>query len=334
LADLRARLGTVLQNNGSPSEDLAVIDRRPNRYQSTFPSEIVTCRIGENGTLRLFCKYGGSDFDGAFGHRGGVSYEAAVYSRVLAPLRISAPRFYGAYVDRRSGQTWLMIEYLKGASRDISKTNEAVIHAARWIGRFHAINEDRVSWNQLRFLRRYDADYYRGWARRARELFRDYREELPWLPSTCATFERLVPGLLNERKTVIHGEYYPTNVIFQDGISRPADWQSAAVAVGEIDIAALTQNWPSYMVSRLVREYKKARWPRGEPDEFDEVFRIARVYMTLRWLGDPSLASPFVRRKIFSKRSGKLSLRSRNLVRKYRRFIENLNSEREWMDMA
>jgi len=31
-----------------------------------------------------------------------------------------------------------LIEYLKGASGTPAKLNDAVIHAARWIGRFHA----------------------------------------------------------------------------------------------------------------------------------------------------------------------------------------------------
>jgi len=326
---LSAGLNAVFRNNGSGSRGVTVLARQHNRFESTFASEIVTFQLGGNRTLRVFCKYGTSDFDKAFGHRGGVSYEAAVYSKVLAPLQTSTPAFYGVYREKSSRRTWLVIEYLKGASRDVSKTNDAVIHAARWIGRFHSLNEKRVSSNQLGFLRKYDAKYYVGWARRANRLFGHRRTERPWLPQLCARFEELVPYLLKARKTVIHGEYYPTNVIYQNGTSRPADWQSAAIAVGQIDLAALTQNWPKRMVERLGREYVRARWPKAEPDRFDRLFGIARVYMTLRWLGDPGLASPSIRRSIFSRRPGHLSIRSQNLVRKYRRFLEELRSEEE-----
>src|SRR6266852_5453469 len=127
-----------------------------------------------------------------------------------------------------------------------------------------------------------------------------------------------------------HGEYYPTNVIYQNRTSRPADWQSTAVAVGQIDLAALTQNWPRQMIRKLTLEYKRSRWPKGEPDEFDRLFGVARVYMILRWLGDPNLASPAIRRSILSRRTRQRSTASRLLVRKYRRFIELLNSEAEW----
>jgi len=326
---LTAGLKAVFRDNAYGNPRVTVLGRKPNRFESTFPSEIITCRLAGNGILSVFCKYGTSNFDNAYGHRGGVSYEAAVYKEVLAPLHTSAPAFYGAYMEKRSGQTWLLIEYLKEASRDISKTNDAVIHAARWIGRFHASNEERISSTRLGFLQKYDANYYVGWARRTNQLFGHQRSELPWLPRLCARFEELVPYLLRAKKTVIHGEYYPTNVIYQNGTSRPADWQSAAIAIGHIDLAALTQNWPRPMVRRLVREYKRTRWPNGEPDHFDWLFGIARVYMTLRWLGDPGLASPVVRRSIFSRRPPLLSMRSRNLVRKYRRFLEGLHSERE-----
>ena len=308
---------------------MTVLSRQPNLFESTFASEIITCRLVGDSTFRVFCKYGTSDFDKAYGHRGGVSYEATVYSKVLAPLHTSTPAFYGVYREKKPRRTWLLIEYLKGASRDASKTNDAVIHAARWIGRFHALNEKRISSSQLGFLRKYDAKYYVGWARRASRLFGRRRIERAWLPRLCARFEELVPYLLRARKTVIHGEYYPTNVIYQDGKSRPADWQSAAIAVGQIDLAALTQNWPKGMVERLAREYVRARWPGSEPDSFRRLFGIARVYMSLRWLGDPGLASPSIRRSIFSRRSEQLSMRSQNLVRKYRRFITELHSEGE-----
>ena len=329
---LTTGLNTVFHNYG-PDGNLTVLSRKRNMFESTFASEIITCRSLRNGTFRVFCKYGTNDFDKGYGHRGGVSYEASVYSEVLAPLRASTPTFYGVYNEKRSGRTWLLLEYVEGASQDISKTNDAVIHAARWIGRFHASSENQLSRRRLSFLRRYDEPYYVGWARRTNRLFGDRRSELPWLPRLCSMFEELVPDLLGARKTVIHGEYYPSNVVYRDRMSRPADWQSAAVAAGQIDLAALTQNWPRRMVNRMVREYKRTRWRGEEPDNFDRIFGIARVYMILRWLGDPNLASPAIRRSIFGRRTQKLSVGSQILVRKYRRFLEALDSERELLGL-
>jgi phosphotransferase family enzyme len=330
LKALTTGLITVFRSNGLARESVTILGRRPNRYESTFPSEIVTCRLDSKKTaLRLFCKYGTGKFDPAYGHRGDVSYEGQVYSKVLGPLHTSTAIFYGLYADKVSARPWLIIEYLEGASRDISKSTPAVIHAARWIGKFHAANENTLRTNRLNFLRRYDDKYYIGWARRTSRLFSNHKARLPWLQNVCTGFQGLVPHLLRGPKTIIHGEYYPTNVIYQNGLSRPADWQSTAVAVGEIDLAALTQNWPREIAERLQGEYRMARWPRGEHDHFDRLLGVAKLYMALRWLGDPSLLSPSLRRLVVSDRSERLSAQSMNLVRKHKKFIDELCSQGE-----
>ena len=43
---------------------------------------------------------------------------------------------------------------------------------------------------------------------------------------------------------MIHGEYYPHNILFQSGVVRPVDWETAALAPGEIDLATLCEGWP------------------------------------------------------------------------------------------
>ncbi len=90
---LTAALSTGLRHNGYIDGNLTVLERKPNPYGSTFPTEVVTCRPdGGAGTLRLFVKYGTREFDSVYGHRGNVSYEAKVYREVLQPLRTSTPR--------------------------------------------------------------------------------------------------------------------------------------------------------------------------------------------------------------------------------------------------
>src|SRR5439155_702258 len=88
-------------------------------------------------------------------------------------------------------------------------------------------------------------------------------------------------------RTVIHGEYFGLNIIYQNGTSWPADWQSAAIAPGEIDLASLTHSWPRPLVRKCEREYRRSRWPDGAPDDFPEILEAARAYMNFRWLGDP-----------------------------------------------
>src|SRR3989454_8070043 len=124
-----------------------------------------------------------------------------------------------------------------------------------------------------------------GWARRTRELFAHLQNRFPWLLDLCDEFGTLTPRLLEAPRTVIHGEYFGLNIIYQNGTSWPADWQSAAIAPGEIDLASLTHSWPRPLVRKCEREYRRSRWPDGAPDDFPEILDAARAYMNFRWLG-------------------------------------------------
>ena len=297
---LQAGLATALRHNGSAKADLTVLKRKANPYNSTFPTEIVTCRNQHNdGILHLFVKYGKGTFDSVYGHRGDLSYEAKVYREVLQPLHTSAPNFYGVYRDKLADIDWLIIEYLPAGHRaSWSRDPRAMTLSAKWIGKFHAANEKRLSNSRLKFLHSYDRDYYTGWARRTmRFIAHSQRLEtrFPWILSLCEEFQDMLPSLLESPRTIIHGECFGSNIVYQDSISRPIDWQSAAIAPGEIDLASLTLAWPGRFVKKMERRYQESRWPMGAPDSFAETLEAARFYMCLRWLGDPTLMSTWFR---------------------------------------
>jgi hypothetical protein len=271
-----ARLG-----DGAP----ALRERTPSEFMTSFPSEIATCELADGRRVRLLCKYGKTEAQHSHGHRGGVVYEAEVYRRVLRPLGASTPRFYGSHRDRDEF-TWLILEYLDRSHRVNKAPDEAIVLAAAWIGGFHAACEPRIDDVELSFLRRYDADYYQGWARRTLEFCAPSLERRPWLPVLCERFGAVVEELLRPPLTVVHGEYYPKNILFQDHAVYPIDWESAAIGRGEIDLASLIEGWPQDIATRCVEEYERARWPQGTPDGFERRFDAARAYMILRWLGD------------------------------------------------
>ena len=72
----------------------------------------------------------------------------------------------------------------------------------------------------------------------------------------------------------------------QDGVIYPVDWESAAIAAGEIDLASLTDRWPSSIIEQCELEYQHARWPQGAPVEFERRLTTARLYLHFRWLGE------------------------------------------------
>jgi aminoglycoside phosphotransferase (APT) family kinase protein len=109
--------------------------------------------------------------------------------------------------------------------------------AACWAGRFHAVHEAPTPGPALRFLNAYDAAYYAGWARRTAEYAGPLHQDFPWLAGVCRRFEGALAPLLEAPRTVIHGEFYPKNLLFRGGVVYPVDWESAAVGPGEIDLA-------------------------------------------------------------------------------------------------
>jgi hypothetical protein len=306
--ELEVGLATVLRRNGLTVGRLRLLDRKPNPRNSTFPTEIVSCmadRTGGGETIHLFVKYGMEQFDTVYGHRGNLLYEGRVYRDVLDGLELSTPKFYGIYKKKFVKAPWLVLEYMSnGHPASWLKDPQAMVRSARWIGKFHAYNENRIRDEKMRFLHRYDRDYFLGWSLRTKKLFQGAHSHFRWLAPLCDKFERKIPTLLRASQTIIHGEYFGNNVVDQSGLSRPIDWQSAAIGAGEIDLASLTNSWINPVAERCEREYVRSRWRNLPPDSFKETLEVARIYMDLRWLGDPFMMRPLVTtggRKVASK---------------------------------
>jgi len=64
------------------------------------------------------------------------------------------------------------------------------------------------------------------------------------------------------------------------------DWESAALAAGEIDLANLTLGCDNDLVGLCEQQYCLTRWPDGTPQDFDLRLTAARVFLHLRWLGE------------------------------------------------
>src|SRR5437016_6011176 len=163
---LIAGLTAALNGDGTSPHSVKVLDRKLPRFMSTFPNEIVTCRLPSGRKRRVFIKYTSGQGHNSFGHRGDVAYEAEVYQRLLRALPEFHPQCLGVHTDSKRGDTWLILEYAYRCVRvsDLSfhcstRQPRALAAAARWIGNFHANHEARVQDPQFAFLRCYDAEY-------------------------------------------------------------------------------------------------------------------------------------------------------------------------------
>ena len=64
------------------------------------------------------------------------------------------------------------------------------------------------------------------------------------------------------------------------------DWESAALAAGEIDLASLTWGWDDDLAELCRKQYCLARWPDGTPDDFTLRLTAARVFLHLQGLAE------------------------------------------------
>jgi hypothetical protein len=284
---LEGAISSAMAETGRGGGRVAVLEREASLYWSTFPIEIVTCRIDGRRPLRMLCKYS-SDEDGApYAPRGGPAYEALVYRHLLQWSPLTTPGFYGAYDEPVHGDTWLFLECLDPGARltkapDLDAT---MVRAASWIGRFHALQEGVPGERDASFLLTYDERHYRlDWARNGTSLGREQRDSHPWLPGLLERYEGLAAWMASAPRTVIHGEYYTKNILFRGERIYPVDWESAAVGIGELDLATLVEGWKADVVEAAVNAYRRARWPTGAPESFERMLEAARVYWQLCWL--------------------------------------------------
>jgi thiamine kinase-like enzyme len=283
----------------SKKGQLKILMRKPSSYYSTAPNEIITIRVDEEKTIQLFCKYSG-ETSYAHGTRGGVPYEARVYREVLQPLNLPFAKFYGEYTDKKTGETWLFLQYLDKNLRISEAHENAIVISAKWLGRFHRQNEKRISDSQFDFLQRYNSQYYLGWVKRTMLYSKTIQKKYPFLKSIITGWEEIVHELLTPPDTIIHGEFYPNNILLWRDSIHPVDWESTAIAIGEIDLSTLIEKWSKKTIEKCEKEYKLSRWPNDVPINFDRKMDASRLYQQFRWLGERIdwTTSPKIRRRI------------------------------------
>ena len=111
-----------------------------------------------------------------------------------------------------------------------------------------------------------------------------------------ARYDAVTEQLAALAPTFIHGEFYPSNVLVQQGGKTPRvcpiDWEIAAVGPGLLDLAALSVGkWTDAERARLAVAYRAAAAPVAETashlsdDEFERALDLARLHLAVQWLG-------------------------------------------------
>jgi hypothetical protein len=267
--------------------------RRPSPYRTSFPLEELEVAEEDGTRLKLAWKRMAWSELGEHARLAKPRFlhdprrEPAVYASVLEPAGLGAPRYRGSVIDPERDRYWLFVEWVEG--RELYQVGERALweEAARWLARMHAELGGEVERHAAAGrLLDHDAYYYRRWMQRAREFSRVAGQPA----SRARAVDRLgehhdavVEALLALPKTVIHGEFYASNVLVDAAAEpprvAPVDWELAATGPGQTDLAALVSgDWTADDRAAIAAAYGAAG---GSLEGLD----YARLQLAIQWLG-------------------------------------------------
>jgi hypothetical protein len=277
---LEHHLSKLFSENGT-GKNVEVISRSAFKGSSTFPAEIINCKFSDGKVLTLFGKYLAGLGPNNHGHRGGVEYEIKIYDEVLRKLPLPKAGFWGKCHFKENDETLLLMEFLEGSKS--LKGNPDInlyLNAAAWIAKMHNFFVDNVP----SFVKVYDEAYYIIWLNRM-ENEPAVISAQPWLTDVINYFRNHVDILTEAPQTLIHGEFYSKNILIKDSIAYPVDWESAAYAPGEIDLASIIEARKEDVVARIKESYIAARFKNNEFDKkaFEKRLFMAQLYLHFRF---------------------------------------------------
>ena len=267
--------------SATPESPLEIVSRFPFKGSSTFPAEVIHCKLPGEKVLPLFGKYLAGLGPNNHGHRGGVEYEIKIYDEVLRTLPLSKAAYWGKCFFPDSNETLLVMEYLQGTYS--LKGNPDINHylrAATWIARLHRIYENKVP----SFVKVYNKDYYFVWTKRMQNEV-SILAAYPWLNDVIRYFHENIDILTGAPQTLIHGEYYSKNILIRDEDVFPIDWESAAYAPGEIDIASIIEARKEVIARQITGSYITTRFSDDDFDKsaFEKRLCMAQLYLHFRF---------------------------------------------------
>ena len=85
-------------------------------------------------------------------------------------------------------------------------------------------------------------------------------------------------------RTLVHGEFHPSNVLVGSERIWAVDWETAGVAPGLVDLAALTAGWGEAERRAISEAYRDEV---GAPAGFavDGDLACCRLHVAVKWLG-------------------------------------------------
>lgn len=272
--------------------------------RSTFPLEQVRVQLRDGEEMRIAFKrleWSGIRPDAKLSKPPftfDASREPTVYASLLPLAPAGPPRFLGSLPSEHGRGRWLFLEWVDG--RELHQIGSIALwaQAARWLARMHvALAEDLERHASQAALPRHNAAYCKRWAQRASEFAHsEHGDGARFLKQLLSRYDAVLEELLDQPQTVIHGDFYASNVLIGDGPSEtpaagggstvriaPVDWEIAAVGSGLLDLAALTSgDWSEHDREAMATAYAEIE---GVSPFTSRALQLARLHHAVQRLG-------------------------------------------------
>jgi aminoglycoside phosphotransferase (APT) family kinase protein len=311
-AELRGALEEALGEHEGAPVAVTALERRPCEYRTSFALEELDVTLADGRALRIMFKDLSRECLDENAQRVKPAFlydprrEVEVYRDLLDGAALGTPEYYGAAVDPARDRHWLFIENVAGPVLWQIGEFEVWEETARWLARMHAALAPAAEAPPPSLLR-YGPDLFHAWIDRAHEFAE--RPGTPWSEETRAVvldlsrrYEPVVERLSALPATIVHGEFYPSNVLVQDPLSAvrvaPIDWEITAVGPGLLDLAALTMGkWTPAQRAALAHAYRETAeagpGAAALPADFDAALDYCRLHLAVQALGwDPEWQPP------------------------------------------
>lgn len=289
-ADLTAAVSLALGDRPA-GPGVVDVQRRPLMRHSSHRLEALDVALEDGSVLALVRKPVGPDslLPVARSVRppflGGAFRELVAYRDVLLGGDFETPVFHGLLIDPEDATLHLLLERVEGVELAVAGELGAWVETATWLGRFHSSLAEHRAVLEGTVLPRLTRASWRRWMQRAVQCGTEgERASIAWL---AARHDVVVNRLTALPPTVVHGDFYPSNVIVAPAADghriAPVDWELAAVGPGLLDLAALTAGqWRPEQREQLVHAYVDGLGARAvEPADL----LACRLQVAVQWLG-------------------------------------------------
>jgi Phosphotransferase enzyme family len=235
-------LGDALAQVIDPGVRITAVRRRPNRFSTLFPTEVLELDLSSGDVLAVFVKVLDREQQDHPDKR--PDREPRLYRSLLTDPELPVARCLGFRRDPDGGAWELYLEYLDGLDlryRGLEHWYMAGAGLAE-LHRHFAGRPDAL--RSCEFLLKLDEPYFEAWAKRAvAEVARLYPDAGVELARIVKRLEAATALLAAVPITLVHNDLSPKNVLAVTSLEPTriafVDWELAGAGCGALDVVHL-----------------------------------------------------------------------------------------------